>query len=121
MDLLIKKTQHFRVKQNKINKKTVTFTNILYEKSYNFISTNYIWGLHCNINAHKFQDCDDDIDTDGVGPIENNPLINDEESERTMLLGRGAQQFKGNLANNNSETTTNQTNIYMHTCITYFF
>lgn len=37
---------------------------------------------------------------DGNEPAENNTLINDEESEHTMLLGRGVntqQQYKGNI------------------------
>lgn len=35
---------------------------------------------------------------DGNEPAENSTLINDEESEHTMLLGRGInqQQYKGN-------------------------
>lgn len=45
--------------------------------------------------AQFSQDCDDDNDIDGAGPTDNNQLI-DEENEKTMLLGRGAQQPKGN-------------------------
>lgn len=45
-----------------------------------------------------FQEGEDENDADGIEPVENSTLINDEESEHTMLLGRGInqQQYKGN-------------------------
>lgn len=44
------------------------------------------------------QEGEDENDMDGNEPTENNTLIIDEESEHTMLLGRGVnqQQYKGN-------------------------
>lgn len=44
--------------------------------------------------AQFSQDCDDDNDMDGIGPTDN--TLMDEENEKTMLLGRGSQQPKGN-------------------------
>lgn len=49
-------------------------------------------------NWTGFQEGEDENDMDGNEPTEHNTLINDEESEHTMLLGRGInqQQYKGN-------------------------
>lgn len=50
------------------------------------------------LNWNDFQEGEDENDTDGIDPAENNTLNNDEESEHTMLLGRGViqQPYKGN-------------------------
>lgn len=47
---------------------------------------------------------ENDGDVDGPEPTENNQLIVDEESEHTMLLGRGGiqQQYKGNHSHRHS-------------------
>lgn len=51
-----------------------------------------------SLNRTKFQEGEDENDMDGNEPAEHSTLINDEESEHTMLLGRGInqQQYKGN-------------------------
>lgn len=54
--------------------------------------------IYLFLNRNDFQEGEDENDMDGNEPPEHNTLINDEESEHTMLLGRGVnqQQYKGN-------------------------
>lgn len=58
------------------------------------------YSINFFLNRRCLQEGEDENDFDSTEPVENNTLINDEESERTMLLGRGGiQQYKGKTFN----------------------
>lgn len=54
--------------------------------------------IYLFFNRNDFQEGEDENDMDANEPAEHSTLINDEESEHTMLLGRGVNQqpYKGN-------------------------